>query len=193
MTGGKLRAASIACSYSPFRRSCSIAAAVAATLIASFPLLDIDWDQVHDEFLPRVSAGMSEAALFGVLSPPQGEPVEILLPLHFPNFDKMRGGNVVVSVADQKKETFSPGGKEDIRYYTGLEMNKDPGVWVVYSGFIIMIAGCFITFFMSHQQFCIKVAPRKNGSSIAVMGIANRNKLGMQRKVEAIAKQLEKA
>ena len=132
------------------------------------------------------------AALFGVLSPPEGEPVEVLLPLHFPNFDKMRGGDVVISVADQKKETFSPAKKEDKRYYTGLEINKDPGVWVVYSGFIFMIAGCFVTFFMSHQQFCIKVTRRKNGSSIAVMGIANRNKLGMQRKVEAFAKQIEK-
>jgi len=133
------------------------------------------------------------AALVGMLSPTQGEPVEILLPMHFPNFDKMRQGDVVISVADQQKETFSPKKKEDTRYYTGLEVNKDPGVWVVYSGFILMIVGCFVTFFMSHQQLCIKVTSRKNGSSVAVMGIANKNKLGMQRKLEVISKQLEKA
>ena len=96
------------------------------------------------------------------------------------------------AVADQKKETFSPGGKEDIRYYTGLEMNKDPGVWVVYSGFIIMIAGCFITFFMSHQQICITVSQKKGGSDIQVTGIANKNKIGMQRKLAAIASHLTK-
>ncbi|HAY40073.1 MAG TPA: cytochrome c biogenesis protein ResB, partial [Desulfobacteraceae bacterium] len=38
------------------------------------------------------------------------------------------------------------------RYYTGLQVTSDPGVWVVYAGFIMMIIGCFITFFMSHQR-----------------------------------------
>ncbi len=132
------------------------------------------------------------AALFGVLSPLQGEPVEVLLPLHFPNFDKMRRGEVVISVADQEAETFSPVQKDDVRYYTGLEVNKDPGVWVVYSGFIIMIAGCFITFFMSHQQICIEVSRKGDNSDVRVMGIANKNTMGMQRKVEKIAGHLAK-
>jgi cytochrome c biogenesis protein len=116
--------------------------------------------------------------------------VEVLLPLHFPNFDKMRGGGVVISVADQKQETFSPMKKEDIRYYSGLEINKDPGVWVVYSGFIVMIVGCFITFFMSHQQICIAVSGKGGQSDVRVMGTANKNKIGMQRQVEKFAEQL---
>ena len=79
------------------------------------------------------------AALVGTFTPTQGEAVDVLLPLHFPNFDKMRRGEVIISVADQKQETFSPMKKEDVRYYSGLEINKDPGVWVVYSGFIFKI------------------------------------------------------
>ena len=130
------------------------------------------------------------AALIGELSPAQGEAVEVLLPLHFPNFDTMRGGGVVISVADQKQETFSPMKKEDIRYYSGLEINKDPGVWVVYSGFIVMIVGCFITFFMSHQQICIAVSGKGGQSDVRVMGTANKNKIGMQRQVEKFAEQL---
>jgi len=130
------------------------------------------------------------AALAGTLSPVQGEPMEVLLPLHFPNFDKMRRGAVVISVADQQKETFSPMKKEDVRYYSGLEVNRDPGVWVVYSGFIIMIVGCFITFFMSHQQICIEVMRKGNKSDVRIMGIANKNKIGMRRQVEKFAKHL---
>ena len=132
------------------------------------------------------------AALAGILSPVEGEPVEVLLPLHFPNFDKMRRGAVVISVADQKKEAFSPAKKEAIRYYTGLEVNRDPGVWVVYSGFIMMIVGCFITFFMSHQQICIKVVRKGRKSEVRVMGMANKNKIGMQRQVEKMAEHLSK-
>ncbi len=132
------------------------------------------------------------AALIGMLSPLQGEPVEVLLPLHFPNFDKMRRGVVVISVADQKKEAFSPMKKANVRYYSGLEVNRDPGVWVVYSGFIIMIVGCFITFFMSHQQICIAVMRKGKKSDVRVMGMANKNKIGMQRQVEKIAEHLAK-
>ena len=130
------------------------------------------------------------AALTGTLSPAQGDPVEILLPLHFPNFDKMRRGDVVISVADQKKDTFSPMKKEDVRYYSGLEINKDPGVWMVYSGFIIMILGCFVTFFMSHQQICIQVMRNGKKKDVRIMGTANKNKMGMQRQVEKMAEYL---
>ncbi len=40
-------------------------------------------------------------------------------------------------------------------YYTGLQVTKDPGVWYVYAGFILMILGCWVTFFMSHRSVCI--------------------------------------
>ena len=130
------------------------------------------------------------AALIGTLTPVQGDAVDILLPLHFPNFDKMRRGEVVISVADQKQETFSPIKKKDVRYYSGLEVNKDPGVWVVYSGFIIMIVGCYITFFMSHQQICIQVTRKNSKSRVLIVGIANKNKIGMQRRMEKMAERL---
>jgi len=67
-------------------------------------------------------------AFSGILTPPDGDPVEITLPLRFPSFDKMRRGKVVIAVVEHVP-----------RFYTGLQVNKDPGVWVVYSGFILMI------------------------------------------------------
>ena len=73
------------------------------------------------------------AAYVGILTPKDGNPVEVLLPLHFPNFDKMRKGAVVISVAEQKAKEFNPGGNTVQRYYTGLQVTKDPGVWVVYT------------------------------------------------------------
>ncbi len=129
-------------------------------------------------------------ALVGIITPKGGQPVEVTLPIHFPNFDKMRKGNVVISVAHQHKHEQTARKPEDIRYYSGLQIVKDPGVWVVYSGFIIMIAGILITFFMSHQQVCIDISTKGKKSQIRVVGKANKNQLGMDRTVKNLARTL---
>ncbi len=129
-------------------------------------------------------------AYMGILTPGGGKPVEVLLPLHFPNFDRMRKGAVFISVADQAVEKFNLGDQTGSRYYTGLQVTKDPGVLVVYAGFIVMIIGCFITFFMSHQRVCIEIIKGKSKTKIIVTGTANKNKMGMQQRVKKLSDQL---
>jgi len=120
-------------------------------------------------------------AFFGMLIPDNGRPIEILLPVRFPDFDQGRKGNVAVSVADY-----------DRRYYTGLQVTKDPGVWVVYSGFILLIVGCYITFFMSHQRLCIDIVKKGKKSIVMVAGTANKNKLGVPNRLKKISEKLTK-
>jgi cytochrome c biogenesis protein len=129
-------------------------------------------------------------AYVGILTPSGEKPVEVLLPLHFPNFDRMRKGRVFISVADQTAEKFNPGEQTGLRYYTGLQITKDPGVLVVYTGFVVIIIGCFITFFMSHQRVCIDIIKGKTKSKIIVTGTANKNKMGMQQRVKKLSDQL---
>ena len=145
----------------------------------------------HRESADFMGQNIGEA-LVGILTPNDGTPVEVLLPLHFPNFDKMRRGAVVISVSGQKPETFTPDAATAPRYYTGLQVTQDPGVWLVYTGFIVMIIGCIITFFMSHQRLCVEVIKQGEKSKVVVTGRANKNKLGMQNRIKRVAQQLEK-
>ncbi len=117
----------------------------------------------------------------GKLTPKNGSPAELVLPLRFPEFDKMRKGQWVISVADPQ-----------YRYFTGLQVTHDPGVWIVYAGFIIMIIGCFVTFFMAHQRCCVEVIQKGNRSSVWISGTSNKNKLGVDRKVQAISEKLSR-
>ena len=119
-------------------------------------------------------------AFFAVLVKPEQAPLDIVLPVRFPEFDKMRSGELLISISQ-----YTP------RYFTGLQVTKDPGVWVVYSGFIILIVGCFISFFMSHQRVCVELTQRENKSRVTVSGFANRNKLGMQQKIFKISNKLK--
>ncbi len=119
------------------------------------------------------------------------EPKHILLPLNYEHFDKMRQGDVIISVQETTGSNTEP--PAEPVYYTGLQIKKDPGVWVVYSGFIMMIIGCLAAFFLSHQRFCAAVTPRGRTSRIMVSGLANKDPLGMQRKVEKLADMLADA
>jgi cytochrome c biogenesis protein len=109
---------------------------------------------------------------------PEQEPVEVLLPLRFPNFDKMRNGHFIFSLENindlLKKETEKP------KYYTGLQIAKDPGVWLVYLGFVLMIAGCYICFFMAHQQVCIEVCRSGQKADAFLAGTTNKSRMQME-------------
>ena len=121
-------------------------------------------------------------AYVGILTPPGGDPVEVILPLRFPSFDKMRKGEVRIAVVEQAQ-----------RFYTGLQVTRDPGVWVVYSGFILMIIGCYITFFMSHQQIFVELAASGKKTEVTVAGTANKSKTAMVTRIEAAAAKLAKS
>ena len=144
-------------------------------------------------FLPRAEFGGQSMgpAVVGVLKANPGGEEQILLPLQFQNFDKMRQGSVTISVVDPPPEEIplDKGAMEE-RFYTGLQVTKDPGVWVVYSGFILMIAGCFITFFMPHQQILVEIQPQADGCRVRLSGLAPRNKVGIRRTVALLSEKL---
>jgi cytochrome c biogenesis protein len=119
-------------------------------------------------------------AFIGRLTGSDGTAQEVVLPIRFPTFDRMRRGEVVIAV-DQFKE----------KHYTGLQVNQDPGVDVVYTGFILMILGCYVTFFRSHQQLCIEAVRRGSGAQVTVYGTTNKNKTAMERRIQRLAQALK--
>ena len=120
-------------------------------------------------------------AFIGILSVEGKQDQQVILPTRFPSFDKMRGGDVHIAVQEPL-----------LNYYTGLQVARDPGVWVVYVGFMLMILGCYITFFMTHQQFCIDVSREAEGSRVRIAGVANKNRLAVPRKIDALSDDLER-
>lgn len=145
------------------------------------------------EYNPAFAFGGRDlgAAASVLLKQPDHEQTMVLLPLRFPNFDRMRNSELFISVTGQKTETFKAGAAPEARFYTGLQVNRDPGVPLVYAGFIFMILGFVVTFFMSHQTVCVDIGAGKQGSSVAVSGNADRNRLGMDNKIRRLAKRLK--
>lgn len=76
--------------------------------------------------------------------------------------------------------------------YTGLQVTKDPGVWVVYTGFIMLCIGPLIAFFGSHKKLWVRILERKGQAVITVAGSANRNRLGFEREFSRIVEEVAK-
>ena len=78
------------------------------------------------------------------------------------------------------------------RYATGLQVVKDPGVWTVYSGCIMMVLGLIVIFFMSHRRVWVFVSNDGKKTNVLLSGMSNKNKLGFERDMESICNRMEK-
>jgi cytochrome c biogenesis protein len=77
-------------------------------------------------------------------------------------------------------------------YATGLQATKDPGVWLVYGGCLLMLAGLYIAFFLSHRKVYAFVRAEADGCRILFAGEANKNKVGFEQKFFELISRLEK-
>jgi len=104
--------------------------------------------------------------------------------LVFANFPDFHG-----SEKENYQFTFlSFSGKE----YTGLQLTRDPGVWTVWAGCILLTLGCYIIFFMDHQRLWIKVEPKKDDYLVTMAGTSNKNMVYFSKIFEQLHQELKK-
>jgi len=84
---------------------------------------------------------------------------------NYPDFDSQRGG----------AQIFSYDGSDE-KYYTGLQVAKDPGVWVVWLGCTLMVIGICMAFFMSHKRIWVRV----ENNRLVMGGSASKNPAGFE-------------
>ncbi|GAB4251963.1 cytochrome c biogenesis protein ResB [Deferrisoma sp.] len=103
-----------------------------------------------------------------------GEPFVVLQ--NFPDFDRRRGGPFVF-----RMEGLLPG-----KWYTGLQVAKDPGVPLIWAGSALLTLGTLMALFTSHRRVWVWV----EAGRVRVAGAASRNREGFQREFEALVAEL---
>jgi cytochrome c biogenesis protein len=81
-------------------------------------------------------------------------------------------------------------GPMETRYATGLQVNRDPGVTVVWIGCALMIAGFFVTFFLSHRRIWVRLSREKGGLRLMVAGQSHKNPVGLERELRQVVQNL---
>lgn len=78
----------------------------------------------------------------------------------------------------------------DSRFYTGLQVSKDPGVPLVWAGFVSIVVGLFVTFFLFHRMVWVRISTAKKGVKVEVAGAGNKNPVGLERELDTLAGEL---
>jgi cytochrome c biogenesis protein len=77
-------------------------------------------------------------------------------------------------------------------FATGLQVAKDPGVWLVYLGCCLMLIGLYVAFFVSHQRLWLLLRPGRDGAGTSVLlaGAGSKNQSGFARSFARLAERL---
>lgn len=75
-------------------------------------------------------------------------------------------------------------------YYTGLHIVRDPGIPLVALGGLLMVTGMIIVFFMSYQQFWVRIEQEGTKINISITGRSNRNNQQRQNKIDYLCRQI---
>jgi cytochrome c biogenesis protein len=73
------------------------------------------------------------------------------------------------------------------KMYTGLQVAKDPGVWVVWLGCAMMVVGIFIAFFMSHKRVWIVISK----GHARIYGNASKNQAAFEMQFDTVSEKFK--
>ncbi len=124
------------------------------------------------QYMPEFSGPAAKVSLVM----PGKSPESFIVFKNHPEIEEQRRGELVIQYAGA-----------DEKLYTGLQVAKDPGVWVVWFGCTLMVIGIGMAFFMSHQRTWIRLG---NGRA-TLAGTANKNPAAFERKFEEMVEKLK--
>lgn len=75
--------------------------------------------------------------------------------------------------------------------YTGLQVKKDPGVWMVYAGFTAMLIGIGLAYYTSHRKIWVWATSKATSQRVLVAGRASKNSLAFEAEFNRLCERLK--
>lgn len=70
------------------------------------------------------------------------------------------------------------------RFYTGIQVGSDPGVPLVWAGFILLLLGLTVSLFGVHRRLWVRITPAAEGAEIAIAADPGKNKQGLETRLD---------
>ena len=77
------------------------------------------------------------------------------------------------------------------RYLTGLQVKKDPGVWIVWLGFAILLFGFGVVFWVPHQRIWLWIGRKDEKTFVILTGQINKNRLRFEKNIKTVEEALD--
>ncbi len=109
------------------------------------------------------------------------EPTGSWILVNFPKFHGNLLGPYKVTVDSMEK-----------RYYTGLQVKKDPGVWIVWTGCTLLMIAIALTFYTSHRRVWILAEAGNPGSAIFLSGNCSKHRGAFKKEFEVFVDEIRR-
>ena len=109
------------------------------------------------------------------------EPTGSWILVNFPKFHGNLLGPYKVTVDSVEK-----------RYYTGLQVKKDPGVWVVWVGCTLLMIAIALTFYTSHRRVWVRAEASNPGSVIYLSGNCSKHRSAFRKEFEMLVEEIKR-
>lgn len=72
-------------------------------------------------------------------------------------------------------------------FYSGLQVAKDPGAWIVWVGSTVLVLGLIVVFFIPHRRVWTRIKRGKDGKAVLVIGgTTNKGTEGLVKELEEV-------
>ncbi|MDD5712948.1 MAG: cytochrome c biogenesis protein ResB, partial [Smithellaceae bacterium] len=145
--------------------------------------------RVEDDFM-----GMGPAAKIRIHSPERNTDLWL-----FKNIKLITGAqpDIVTVMPILNPKIFPPYefslGDVTARYYTGIQVMREPGVPLVAAGAMLFLLGMLSIYFFPHRRIWLRLAAKENGTEITITGRSRRDPTGLAKEIERIRNRLADA
>ncbi|MBC8019397.1 MAG: cytochrome c biogenesis protein ResB [Verrucomicrobia bacterium] len=129
------------------------------------------------QFVPNLSGPAAQVEIHG----PQGGSKKVIIYANHPELNIQNAREQKVGLVLQYKGAQK-------KMFTGLQVAKDPGVWIVWLGCALMVLGIYGSFLMSHRRVWIRI----QSGIVTIGGNASKNPAAFERYFELLAQKLKK-
>lgn len=76
-------------------------------------------------------------------------------------------------------------------YYTGIQVSKDPGIFLVWMGFCLIVMGLILHLFLSHKRIWVRISGSQDKYKVSIAASASKNRESFEKKLEESILEIE--